>query len=109
MAERSRLLKDFGLVLPTIRQNNEVNIKKRNTDKVSTELMYQATTANTANVVFNALTLEWPKYSYYVKLWRILAYILRLLPKLSNNRTETASITDPFELEVAEQKLIFLV
>ena len=34
---------------------------------------------------------------------------LRLLPKFSGNRTETGSITDPVELEVAEQKLIYLV
>ena len=40
---------------------------------------------------------------------RILACILRLLPKFSSNRTETASITDPYELDFAEQKLVYLV
>ena len=84
-------------------------LKKLDPDNVLTEPNYQETTANTANVVFNALTLEWQKYSSYEKLLRILAYILRLLPKFSGNRTETGFITDPAELEVAEQKLIYLV
>ena len=84
--------------------------KKLDSEKVPTETKYQETTeTNTANVVFNALTLEWQKYSSYEKLLRILASILRLLPKFSNNRTKTGSITDPSELEVAEQKLIYLV
>ena len=49
------------------------------------------------------------KVQLYEKLLRILAYILRLLPKISDNRTETGSITDPVELEFAEQKLFYLV
>ena len=87
----------------------KTKLKKLNRDKEPCELNYQETTANTANVVFNALTREWQKYSSYEKLLRILVYILRLLPKFSGNRTETGSITDPAELEVAEQKLIYLV
>ena len=84
-------------------------LKNFDPDKVPTETKYQETTANTASVVCNALTLEWQKYSSYEKLLRILAYILRLLPKFSGNRTKTGSITDPAELAVAEQKLIYLV
>ena len=84
-------------------------LTKLDPDKVPTETKYQETTANTANVVCNALTLEWQKYSSYEKLLRILAYILRLLPKFSDNRTKTGSITDLAELEVAEQKFIYLV
>ena len=87
----------------------KTKLKKLNRDKVPCELNYQETTANTANVVFNAVTLEWQKYSSYEKLLRILAYILRLLPNLSGNRTEIGSITDPAELEFAEQKLFYLV
>ena len=84
-------------------------LKKLEPDKVPTETKHQETTENTANVVFNALTLEWQKYRSYEKLLNILAYILRLLPNFSNNRTKTGSITHPSKLEVAEQKLIYLV
>ena len=83
-------------------------VKKIDHDNVPNEPKYEETTANIANVVFNALTLEWQKYSSYEKLLRILAYIL-LLPILSDNRTETGSIPDPAELEFAEQKLFYLV
>ena len=87
----------------------KTKLKKLNRDEVPCELNYQETTANTANVVLNALTLERQKYSSYEKFLRILAYIFRLLPKFSGNRTETGSITDPAELEIAEQKLFYLV
>ena len=66
-------------------------LKKLDPDNVLTEPKYQETTANTANVVFNALTFEWHKYSSYEKLLRILAYSLRLSPKFSGNRTKTGS------------------
>ena len=82
-------------------------VKKRDPDKVATETKYQEMTANTTNVVSNALTLEWQKYSSYEKLLRILVFILRLLPKLCGNRTNTGSKTDSAELEVAEQKLLY--
>ena len=77
--------------------------------EVNTEPVYQETTANTASVASNVLTLEWQKYSSYEKLLRIVAYILRISPKFSCNRTKTRAITDPVELESAEQKLYFLV
>ena len=38
-----------------------------------------------------------------------MAYVLRLKPKYSNNRTESGFITDPAELELAEQRLFYLV
>ena len=37
-----------------------------------------------------------------------MAYILRILPKFSCNRTKTKAITDPVELESANQKLFFV-
>ena len=77
--------------------------------EVNTEPVYQETTANTASVASNVLTLEWQKYSSYEKLLRIVAYILRISPTFSCNRTKTRTITDPVELESAEQKLFFLV
>ena len=83
-------------------------LKNLDPDKVPTKPKYQETTANTANVVFNALTLEWQKYSSYENLLRIWDYILRLLPKISGNRTITGSIADPAELAVSEHKLIYL-
>ena len=84
--------------------------KMKNFDfiEVNTEPIYQETTANTASVASNVLTLEWLKYSSYEKLLRIVAYILRILPNFSCNRTKTRAITDPVELESAEQKLFFL-
>ena len=88
-----------------------LKIKLKNSDphEVNTKPVYQEATANTASVSSNVLTLEWQKYSSYEKLLRIVAYILRILPKFSCNRTKTGSITNPVELESAEQKLFFLV
>ena len=54
--------------------------------EVNTEPIYQETTANTASVAFNVLTLKWQKYSSYENLLRIVAYILRILPNFSCNR-----------------------
>ena len=77
--------------------------------EVNTEPVYQETTANTASVASNVLTLEWHRYSLYRKLLQILAYLLRFSPTFSSNRTETGAITDPLELGSEEQKLFFLV
>ena len=46
---------------------SKLKLKKLDSDKVPTETKYQETTANTANVVFNALTLEWQNYSSHEK------------------------------------------
>ena len=88
-----------------------LKIKLKNSDphEVNTKPVYQEATANTASVSSNVLTLEWQKYSSYEKLLRIVAYILRILSKFSCNRTKKGSITNPVELESAEQKLFFLV
>ena len=88
-----------------------LKIKLKNSDphEVNTKPVYQEATANTASVSSNVLILEWQKYSSYEKLLRIVAYMLRILPKFSCNRTKTGSITNPVELECAEQKLFFLV
>ena len=86
--------------------------KMKNFDsiEVNSEPVHKETTANTPSVASNVLTVERQKYSSYEKLLRILAYILRTLPKFpSCNRTETGAITNPVELESAEQKLIYLV
>ena len=45
-----------------------------------------------------AKTFEWQKYCSYEKLLLIAAYVLRLLPKNSDYRTDTGAIIDPSEL-----------
>ena len=89
----------------------KTKLKNIDSIEVNTETVYQETTANTASVASNVLTIsvEWEKYSSYEKLLRIVAYILRISPKFSCNRTETREITDRVELESAEHKLFFLV
>ena len=56
-----------------------------------------------------ASTLEWQKYSSYEKLLRVVAYVLRLLPKNGTYRSLSGSITDPQELENAHCTLFHLV
>ena len=84
-------------------------LKNYDSNEINVDSVYQETTANTASVTPNVLTLEWQRYSSYEKLLRIVAFILRILPRFSGNRTKTGAITDPVELESAEQKLFFLV
>ena len=55
-----------------------------------------------------AKTFEWQKYCSYEKLLRIAAYVLRLLPRNSEYRTDTGAIMDPAELDNAEQRLFYL-
>ena len=82
-------------------------LKNYDSNEINADSVYQETTANTASVTPNVLTLEWQRYSSYEKLLRIVAFILRILPRFSGNRTKTGAITDPVELESAEQKLFF--
>ena len=104
-------LKDPKFLMTSVRpfQPSEeiLKTKLKNSDphEVNIEPVYTKATTNTASVSSNVLTLEWQKYSSYEKLLRIVAYILRILPKFSRNRTKTRAITDPVELESAEQKL----
>ena len=69
---------------------------------------HQCTTI-TATVTEIATTFKWQKYSSYEKLLRIVAYMLRLLPKNESKRTDTGFITDPTELDNAQQRLFHLV
>ena len=84
-------------------------LKNFDSIEVNTEPVHHETTANTASVAFNLLTLEWQMYSSYEKLLRLVAYILRISPKFSGYRTKTGAITDPIELESADQKLFLLI
>ena len=87
----------------------KTKLKNSDSNEINTNPVHQETTANTASVTPIGLTLEWQKYSSYEKLLRIVAFILRISPKFSGNRTKTGAITNPVELESAEQKLFFLV
>ena len=51
---------------------------------------------------------NWDKFSSIVKYKRVLAFMLRVLPSHKHFRTKTLEITDPSELDIAEQKLIYL-
>ena len=51
---------------------------------------------------------NWDKFSSIVKYKRVLAFMLRVLPSHNHFRTKTLEITDPSELDIAEQKLIYL-
>ena len=46
-----------------------------------------------------AKTFEWQKFCPYEKLLRIAAYVLWLLPKNSEHRTNTGAIMDPADPE----------
>ena len=81
----------------------KTKLKNFVSNEVNTEPVYQETTANSASVSCNVLTLEWQKYSTYEKHLRIVTHILRSSPKFSSNRTKTGGITDPLELESAQQ------
>ena len=87
----------------------KTKLKNFDYDEVNTKPIYQETTANSASVASNGLTLYWHEYSSYEKLLRIVAYILRISPKFASNRAKTGAITDPVEFERAEQKLFFVV
>ena len=72
------------------------------------ELVAESSSMLSENHVAIAKTFEWQKFCLYEKLLRIAAYGLRLLPKNSEYRTITGAITDPTELENAEQHLFYL-
>ena len=69
---------------------------------------YQCSTIS-ATVPEIATTFEWQRYSSYEKLLRIVAYMLRLLPKNETKRTVDGLITDPVGLDDAQQRLFHLV
>ena len=87
----------------------KTKLKNYDSNEINTDPVYQETTANTASVTPNVITLEWQRCSSNEKFLRIVAFILRISPKFSGNGTKTGAITDPVELESAEQKLFFLV
>ena len=65
--------------------------------------------ALSSNADINTSTFEWHKYSSFEKLLRVVAYLMRLIPKNEAYRSETGTIADPSELENAQTKLFYLV
>ena len=53
-------------------------------------------------------TLEWHKYSSFEKLLRVVAYVMRLIPKNEAYRSEAGTNTDLSALENAQTKLFYL-
>ena len=99
---------DFPFKLPEeFDQKVKLN-KGADSNKVIETKEHQCTTI-TATVTEIATTFKWQKYSSYEKLLRIVAYMLRLLPKNESKRTDTGFITDPTELDNAQQRLFHLV
>ena len=99
---------DFPFKLPEeFGQKVKLN-KGADSNKVIKTKEHQCTTI-TATVTEIATTFKWQKYSSYEKLLRIVAYMLRLLPKNESKRTDTGFITDPTELDNAQQRLFHLV
>ena len=74
------------------------------TDEPSTETCTLLSETQDAN----AKTFEWQKYGSYEKLLRIAAYVLRLLSRNKDHKTNSCVITDPAELENSEQRLLYL-
>ena len=99
---------DFPFKLPDdFRQKVKLN-KGADSTKVNETKDYQCTTI-TATVAEIATTFKWQKYSSHEKLLRIVAYMLRLLPKNESKRSDNGFITDPAELDDAQQRLFHLV
>ena len=89
-------------------ENFRSKLKQAKLD-LSDELATESSTLLSAHQTAIAKTFEWQKYCSYEKLLRIAAYMLRLSSKSSLYKTSTAAITDPAELENAEQHLFYMV
>ena len=102
LAERPRLSQDRRVAFLTFNGGFEKNQKEPAQIRPSfIRTRKQEATAVTATVAENESTFQWQMYSSYEKLLRIVAYMLRLLPKSDCNRTKTGFVDDPAEVEVA--------
>ena len=81
---------------------------KKSEDSSPPPATESSTTMVSATQSTIAQTFEWQKYCSYEKLLRIVAYMLRLLNKNCFYRCPSAAITDPAELEHAEQRLFYI-
>ena len=88
----------------------EIKLKTKKSDfPNSDEETSEFLTALSATVIGIATTFEWQKYSSYEKLLRVVAYILRLLPKNEGYRSDSGLVTDPNEMRNAEMRLFYLI
>ena len=88
----------------------ELNLKAKKSDTTHSEQKTsKILTALSATVIDIATTLEWQKYSSYEKLLRVVAYILRLLPKNEGYRSDSGLVTDPIEKRNAEMRLFYRI
>ena len=88
----------------------EIKLKTKKSDfPNSDEETSEFLTALSATVIGIATTFEWQKYSSYEKLLRVVAYILRLLPKNEDYRSDSGLVTDPNEMRNAEMRLFYLI
>ena len=69
---------------------------------------------NSSNFVVDVLTeknlpfAKWERFNSIVKYKRTVAFLLRWLPSHKHFRSSVKEITDPFEMDIAEKKLIYL-
>ena len=56
----------------------------------------------------NKPVLNWSRFSSYTKVVRVVAYLLRLLPKYKHFRSSAKVYVDPVELDNAEKRLLYL-
>ena len=88
----------------------EIRLKAKKSDLPSSDQeTSEFLTALSATVIGIATTFEWQKYSSYEKLLRVVAYILRLLPKNEGYRSDSGLVTDPNEMRNAEMRLFYLI
>ena len=78
------------------------------TDQSTEKPSLKTQIALSSNADINASTFEWHKYSSFEKLLRVVAYLMRLIPKNEAYRSQTGLISDPSELENAQTKLFYL-
>ena len=62
-----------------------------------------------SNNSFDVKLFDYTIFSSYFKIIRIIAYLLRILPKHAHSRSSDSSICRPDDLQVAEGKVQFLV
>ena len=78
------------------------------TDQSTEKPSLKTEIALSSNADINTSTFEWHKYSSFEKLLRVVAYLIRLIPKNEAYRSETDLISDPSKLENAQTKLFYL-
>ena len=88
----------------------EIKLKAKKSDTPhSKQETSEFLTALSATVIGIAIMFEWQTYSSYENFLRIVAYILRLLPKNEGYRSDSGLVTDPNEMRNAEMRLFYLI